>query len=148
MTLSQLTPSATNILSTLKHISCFHVKSEVEYLCQCMVRSFINVLLETLQFQAILRTCNIKPFSASVPPTPASRFTYHLSPRPWYHHASSYATDYCSTRKIKANFVNLLHQKIIMQSPALIVQKAASQELKFGYSTAAFSYNSKCIIRV
>jgi len=43
-------------------------------------------------FKAILRTCKIKPFSASWG-APASRFSYHLSLRPWCHHASSYATD-------------------------------------------------------
>ena len=46
-----------------------------------MVRSFINVLLELLQFQAILSTCNITHFWILLPPQSQP-----------YQHTSSYAT--------------------------------------------------------
>ena len=35
---------------------------------------------------------NLSQHLGAQPPDPASRFSYHLSLRPWYHHASSYTT--------------------------------------------------------
>jgi len=78
--------------------NCFHVKSEAEYLSDHSSMCFWKYYnFRQFSGHAIL---SLSQRLGAMPPTPASRCSHHLSPRPWYHHVSSYATNCFTTKHV------------------------------------------------